>query len=112
MEIANDLSSENPKIVDVFADGGAGELDLDQMTYKRTKTIDELFTGGNVFGEAHPSVGPFMEIFAAWKLIERKNGWGPVWGVSWGRSFLLTLLDNHGTDYDSKPVLPFLGISV
>jgi hypothetical protein len=110
VETPDDLASENPKIVDVFADGAAGKLELDQMIDKGEKTLHELFTERHVFGKAHPAAGPLVEILAAGQLIERKNGLRPVWGVRWGRRFLLTLLDNHGTDYDSKPMLPLFGV--
>ena len=105
VETADDLSPENPKIADMFADGAARKLDLDQMIDKGEETLDELFTGRNVFGESHPSVRPFVEVLAAWQPSE-----GPVRGVSCGRSFVLTLLDNHGTNYDFKPMLSLFGV--
>ena len=112
MEIANDLATENPKIVGMFANRGAGKLELDQMDEERTKTRNELLTGRDVCGKSHPALGPVVEILTARKLIQQENSLRLVWGVRYGRSFLPTLVDHHGTDHDFKPVLPPFGIRV
>jgi hypothetical protein len=110
MKAADDISTENPKVVDVFRNGAARKLELDQVIDEGTETLQELLTWRGIFGKSHPSLRPFMEVLAATELVQRENGLRPVWSVRYGRSFLSTLRDSHGTDYDSKPVLPLLGI--
>ena len=112
METADDFSTENPKVVRMSGNGAGGKLELDQMIQEGPERLQDLLSGRDVFGKSHPLAGPFVEIFATTEMIQRENGLRPVWGVRYVRSFLLTLLDNHGTDYDSKPVLPFFWIRV
>ena len=112
VEATDNLAAENPKVVGMFADGAAGQSELDQMKEEGAKTVHELLTWRDVFGESHPSVGPFMQILAAGKPIKQDNGLGPVWGVRCGNGFLFRLLSNHGTDPHIKPLLPLSGIRV
>ena len=112
VETADDFCTENPKVVGMFRDDATGKPELDQMIEEGPEARQELLTGSDVFGKAHPSVWPLVEILATVEIIQRENGLRPVWGVRYGRSFLLPLLDNHGIDYDSKPVLPVFGICV
>ena len=96
----------------MFADGAWGKLELDQMNKKGAKTLHQLLARRDVFGKSHPSLGPFMQMLTAGKAIEQENGLGPVWGAGYRNGFLFRLLDNHGTDPNIKPLLPFSGIRV
>lgn len=99
---SDDLATENPKVGGMFADGVSGKLELDEMNEKGTKTLHQLLAGRDVFGEFHPSLGPFMQIFAAGKAIEHESSLGPVWDAGYGNGFLFRLVGDHGTDPNIK----------
>jgi hypothetical protein len=109
IQFTDDFATEHPKVVDVFADGVSRELKLDQVMDKWAKAVDDLPAGWEIFGKSHPTLGPLIEILAAWQPIKRDPIVGSRHGIRQDRSFL-ALLNHHAIDHDFKPMPPSFGI--
>ena len=112
MQVADDFASQDPEIVDVFADCLSGERKLDQMLEERSEALDNFLAGRDVLRESHPALWPFVEVFAAVQPIQRAGALRPGRGLRYGTGLRFPGTHRHGTDHNSKPVSSFSGIRV
>ena len=63
MQVADDLSAQQPKIVHVPCESSCGErLDDARCSMKGRKQSHQLFTGRQIFFQSHPGARPTLQI--------------------------------------------------
>jgi hypothetical protein len=72
MQIAYQLSTQNPEVVHVFSDGFPGQPEVDQVFQKGPEIGHHFFSRHQVCGQAHPASGPLAEVFTV--VVDASRG--------------------------------------
>ena len=72
MQIADQLSTQNPEVVHVFSDGFPGQPNVDQVFQKGPEIGHHFFSRHQVFGQAHPASRPLGKVFTV--VVDASRG--------------------------------------
>ena len=106
MEIADDLSAQEPQVVDVLLKWSWATGPMMPVLKEVPETDHQCFGRWQILFPSHPRAWPAGQVTTVTLQAGRRAGGGAVYR----RGFRRCLLLRHGTDYDSKPLPPFSGL--